>query len=90
MALPSGYDQSPLSPKVLIHDLAGALKYTYETSATSGSPTQDFNLRGLSVHLGLNDDYGNAVLLIDDPSNTLIDTDIFKSPKIKRQWNIQI
>ncbi len=90
MALPSGYDQSPLSPKVLIYNLDNVLQYTYETSAVASSPTQDFNLRGLSIHMGLNDDYGNAVLLIDDPSNTLIDTDIFKSPKIKRQWNIQI
>ena len=85
----SDYIASNLFPKVLIHDLDGTLQYTYETSQIATSPTQDFNLLGMNIHLGINDDYGNAVLEIEDNSNDLIET-ANKSSKIKRQWDIQI
>jgi hypothetical protein len=85
----SDYIASNLFPKVLIHDLDGSLQYTYETSQVASSPTQDFNLSGMNIHLGINDDYGNAVLDIEDNTNTLIET-TNKSCKIKRQWDIQI
>ena len=58
----SNYLASNLFPKILIHDLDGTLKYTYETSQIATSPTQDFKLQGMNIHLGINDDYGNAVL----------------------------
>ena len=85
----SNYIASNLFPKVLIHDLDGTLQYTYETSQITTNPTQDFNLSGLNIHLGINDDYGNAVLDIEDNTNALIET-TNKSCKIKRQWDIQI
>ena len=85
----SNYLASNLFPKILIHDLDDTLQYTYETSQIASTPTQDFNLSGLSIHLGINDDYGNAVLEIEDNDNALIES-TNKSSKIKRQWNIQI
>ena len=85
----SDYIASNLFPKVLIHDLDGTLQYTYETSQIATTPTQDFNLTGMNIHLGINDDYGNAVLDIEDNTNALIETKN-KSSKIKRQWDIQI
>lgn len=85
----SNYIASNLFPKILIHDLTNTLKYTYETSQVASSPTQNFKLSGMNIHLGINDDYGNAVLEIEDNTNALIES-INKSCKIKRQWNIQI
>lgn len=91
MTLTTGYDPTPLAPKVLIHDLDGNLQYTYEASQIAASPTQDFYLRGLSLHLGKDDDYGNASLIIDDPNASLVDTtNTRRVCKIKRQWSIQI
>jgi hypothetical protein len=85
----SNYIASNLFPKILIHNLDGTLKYTYETSQIATSPTQDFSLNGIHIHLGINDDYGNATLEIQDNSNLLIETNNKKS-KIKNQWSIQI
>ena len=85
----SDYIASNLFPKILIHDLDGTLRYTYEASQIATTPTQDFTLTGLAVHLGTNDDYGNAVFEITDNDNSLIET-ANKSSKIKRQWDIQI
>ena len=91
MTLTPNYDPTPLAPKVLIHDLDGNLQYTYEASQIAASPTQDFYLRALSIHLGKDDDFGNATLVIDDPSNTLTDTtNTRRVCKIKRQWSIQV
>jgi len=90
LALPSGFDPNPLAPKILIHDTSGVLQYTYETSATNTSPTQDFELAGMTMHLGVNADYGTCVLLINDNNNTLTDTSLRKAAKIKRQWTVQV
>lgn len=91
MTLTNGYDPTPLAPKILIHDLDGNLQYTYEASQITASPTQDFYLRALSVHIGKDDDFGNASLVIDDPNASLVDTgNTRRVCKIKRQWNIQI
>lgn len=83
------YLASNLFPKILIHDLDGTLKYTYETSQIATNPTQNFNLNGIHIHLGINDDYGNATLEIEDNDNQFIETNN-KKCKIKNQWNIQI
>ena len=90
MTITPSYNANPLAPKVLIYDLDDVLQYTYESSQIAASPTQNFNLRSLSLHLGINDDYGNASLIIDDPSALLVDTTINKASKIKRQWRIRI
>lgn len=91
MTITPSYDPTPLAPKVLIHDLDGNLQYTYEATQIAASPTQDFYLRGLSIHLGKDDDFGNASLVIDDPNASLVDTtNTRRVCKIKRQWNIQI
>ena len=74
MTLTPSYDPTPLAPKVLIHDLDGNLQYTYEAAQIAASPTQNFYLRALSLHLGKDDDFGNASLVIDDPSAALVDT----------------
>ena len=85
----SNYLASNLFPKILIHDLTNTLKYTYETSQVASNPTQNFKLNAMSIHLGINDDYGNAVLEIEDNANSLLENRE-KNCKIKRQWNIQI
>lgn len=90
MTFPTGFNAGTLSPKVLIYNLAETLQYTYESSQIATSPTQDFNLRALSLHIGSNDDYGNAVLIIDDPNNEFTDGSARKASKIKRQWMIKI
>jgi len=90
LTITPGYNADPLNPEVYIYNLSDVLQYTFQTSATQASPTQDFQLRSYRVHSGLNDDYGSLTLLIDDPSNTLTDTTNIRRPcKIKRQWTIQ-
>ena len=90
MAITPSYDPSHLAPKILIHDLDGTLKYTYEAEQIAASPTQDFQLRALKLHLGINDDIGNSVLLIEDPNNALTETTARSDSKIKRQWTVQV
>lgn len=90
MTLPTGFNTNGLSPKVLIYNLAETLQYTYESAQLSGAPVQNFKLRALSLHIGKDDDYGNAVLLIDDPNNELTDETTRKASRIQRQWMIKI
>ena len=93
MSLTPNYDTNPLEPKIIITDRTGVEKYRYETSTTTSSvsPQQDFKLRELSIHMGVNSDYGYCILKIDDPDNTLTDTEkVRRDSKIERQWDIQI
>lgn len=85
------YNPDPLAPEIYIYDLADVLQYTYQTSATQASPTKDFKVRALKIHLGINSDYGNSTIVIDDPDNLLTDnTSLRREAKIKRQWRIVI
>ena len=59
------YDPSGLSPKILIHDLSGTLQYTYESDQIAITPTKDFKVESVKLHLGINDDYGNLVITIN-------------------------
>lgn len=91
MSLNSNYDPTPLAPEVYIYNLSDVLQYTFQTSITQASPTQNFKVRSLAIHLGVNDDYGNAALIIDDPDNNLTDSSLIRRPcLIERQWPIQI
>jgi hypothetical protein len=85
----SNYIASNLFPSIIIRRLNDSIAYVYEAPQISSNPQQSFNLTGMNIHLGINDDYGNAVLEIEDNTNALIET-TNKSCKIKRQWNIQI
>jgi hypothetical protein len=85
------YNPDPLAPEIYIYNIADVLQYTFQTSATQGSPTKDFILRSLKIHLGVNSDYGNATLVIDDPSNLLTNlSSLRRESKIQRQWKIKI
>lgn len=91
MTYPTGYNPSQLSPEVFIYDHSNVLKYTFQTSTTQGSPTQDFKLTDLTFTNEGDGAYGHAILIIQDNDGALIDkTELRRRSKIKRQWNIQI
>jgi hypothetical protein len=93
MVLTPNYDVNELSPRIIITDRTGVVKYIYETTVTTTEPNarQDFTLSELKVHSGANSDYGYAILKIDDRNNDLTDvTNTLRDSKIERQWDIQI
>jgi hypothetical protein len=97
MSMNTGYVPLPLAPQIFIHDIntaephnEGNADYVYQTSQIDPSPTQDFSLRALKLHCGVNDDVANAVMLIDDPDGNLIEPTGRSDCKIKRQWRVQI
>jgi hypothetical protein len=93
MVLTPNYDVNELSPRIIITDRTGVVKYIYETTVTTTEPNarQDFTLSELKVHSGSNSDHGYAILKIDDRNNDLTDvTNTLRDSKIERQWDIQI
>ena len=93
MVLTPNYDVNELSPRIIITDRTGVVKYIYETTVTTTEPNarQDFTLSELKAHSGANSDYGYAILKIDDRNNDLTDvTNTLRDSKIERQWDIQI
>ncbi|MBI5697302.1 MAG: hypothetical protein HZC29_02135 [Thaumarchaeota archaeon] len=91
--VPSGYDPQPLYVTVKIKDANGTLKYTYESPQVKagGSEVQDFTLLSWKIHGGIGTDFGNATIVINDPSGLLYDTTNPDRPlKIKGQWSLEI
>lgn len=88
--LSDGYDPTPLAPQIIIYNYAGVEQYRYETSIVSATPTQDFQLAALKLHLGINDDYGYLQLLIHDNNNALTDITQLRPASIARQWSIKL
>ena len=93
MGLTPNYDVNELSPRIIITDRTGVVKYIYETTVTTTEPNarQDFTLSDLKVRTNVNGNYGQAFLKIDDRNNDLTDvTNTLRDSKIERQWDIQI
>jgi len=90
MSFVSGFDPTESSPEVYIYDYDEVLKYTYQTSKTQASPTQDFRLTDLELTIEGNGGYGHTKLILEDNNNALLDTTSRKKCVIKREWIIQI
>jgi len=90
MTLTPSFDPTESAPEIFIYDYDGVLQYTYQTSKTQVSPTQDFRLTDLTLTSESNGSYGHATLLLEDNSGALIDTTLRRKSKIKREWDIQI
>lgn len=90
MTLTPNFNPTESAPEVYIYDYDGALQYTYQTSKTQASPTQDFRLTDLTMSIESNGSYGHATLLLEDNANNLIDTTLRRKCTIKREWDIQI
>ena len=90
MTLTPNYDPTESAPEIYIYDYNNTLQYTYQTSKTQASPTQDFRLTDLTMNIELNGSYGHATLLLEDNAGNLIDTTLRRKSTIKREWDIQI
>lgn len=91
MSYPSGYDARGLAPTIVIKDITGATKFTWEHKNVDPSPTQDFDLIGWQVEGGVNTFHGIATIIIDDRNQTLLDTtDLGRPLKIKNGWEMII
>jgi len=90
MTLTPNFNPTESAPEVFIYDYNGVIQYTYQTSKTQVSPTQDFRLTDLSFTVEANGSYGHATLLLEDNANVLIDTTLRRKSLIKREWDIQI
>jgi hypothetical protein len=90
MSLTPNFNPTESAPEIFIYDYDGVLQYTYQTSKTQASPTQDFRLTDLSFTIEANGSYGHATLLLEDNSNVLIDTTLRRKALIKREWDVQI
>lgn len=90
MTLPTGWNGKALSPSIEISDLDDTEQFTFISEAVNPAGTRDFNLNALGIHAGVNDDHGNALLLIEDSANIMTDNDVRRASKIKNQWNLKI
>jgi hypothetical protein len=89
--LPSGYDPNPLHPRIIITNLSGGAAYTFESEQLLATPTQDFKLQALKLHLGTDDDFGYLQLVIHDHDNVLTDLTKNRRPGlIGREWAVQL
>lgn len=91
--VPSGYNPTPLYPKIIIKDASGVTKYTYETPEVKAGAQeiQDFILEDWKIHGGVGTDFGHAQIVINDPNGLLYDTTDPERPlKIKGQWSLEI
>jgi len=84
----TGYDPTPLMPKLTIYDLDGLEKYSFTSTLLDSSAVRDFNLRSLAGHIGLNDDTGSLSFVIDDVNSALVDSD--GTCKIQAEWEIKL
>lgn len=91
MTLTPNYNPNPLHPIIIITDQEGGPAYTFESKQLNPTPTQDFNLEALRMHVGVDDDFGYLQLLIHDHNNIFTDTTKDRRPgKIGREWGIQL
>ena len=66
MTLTPNFDPTESAPEVFIYDYDNVLQFTYQTSKTQASPTQDFRLTDLSFTIEGNGTYSHAVLMLED------------------------
>jgi len=90
MTLTPNFDPTESAPEVFIYDYDGVLQFTYQTSKTQASPTQDFRLTDLNMTIESNGAYGHCTLLLEDNAGSLIDTTLRRKCTIKREWDIQV
>lgn len=91
MTLTPNYNPNPLHPRIVITDLEGGPAYTFESEQLNPTPTQDFKLEALSMHVGVDGDFGFLRLLIHDHDNILTDLTNSKRPGvIGREWAVQL
>jgi len=89
--LTPNYNPNPLHPRIIITNQTGGQAYTFESAQLVSTPTQDFKLEALKLHLGTDDDYGYLQLVIHDHDNSLTDLTDNKRPGIiGREWGIQL
>ena len=89
--LPTGYNPNELHPRVIITNLSGGAAYTYESVKLNATPTQDFKLQAMNLHLGIDNDFGTLQLLIHDHDNVFTDSSNTDRPGIiGREWAVQL
>ena len=88
--IPSGYNGKALSPSIELSDLDDTEQFTFISKSVDAGGVRDFNLQTVAIHTGINDDHGNALLLIEDSGNIMTDADVRRATKIKNQWNLKI
>jgi len=91
MTLTPNYNPNQLHPKIIITNQYGGQAYTFESEQLNSTPTQDFKLESLKLHIGMDDDFGYLQLVIHDHNNVLTDiTSPKRSGVIGREWAIQL
>ena len=84
----SGYNPTPLMPKLSIYNLDGAEVYSFTSTLLDSNAPRDFNLRSMAGHIGINDDTGSLSFVIDDINDSLIDSD--GNCVIQEEWEIKL
>ena len=91
MTLTPGYNPSPLHPRIVITNKGGESAYNFVSKQLTSNPTQDFKMLSFKMELGINDNFGNLVILIHDHNNIFTDNTDNKRPSlIEREWGIQL
>jgi len=91
MSYPTGFDARGLNPRIIIKDIFGVVKFTWEHAKIDPSPTQDFDLVSWQIEGGVNTFHGIGSILIDDRNQALLDTtDLGRPITIKNGWEMII
>lgn len=81
-------DYNIVYPRLKIFDINDTELYNYTANTLDASGTRDFNLRSLALHLGINEDLGGLVFVIDDPDGNMIDSN--GEPLIQEQYGVKL
>jgi hypothetical protein len=91
MTLTPNYNPNQLNPRIIIKNNDGSTVYTFESEQLLASPTQDFKVEAMKLHLGIDEDFGYLQLVIHDHNNLLTDTsDSKRTSTISREWSIEL
>ena len=78
------------APEIFILDYDGVIQFTYQTSVTQASPTQDFRVQDVDISIQGNGEYGHATIVIEDNQGNLIDSSLRRKSVFKKEWGIII
>jgi len=89
MATPRN-DPTELAPKLEIFNEADTLQKTFETTKIAASPTQDITITDIVLEIGVGNNWGKLVYIINDDSNALTKNTIRRESTIERLWRTKL
>ena len=88
--LTTGFNPKESAPEIFIYDFDGVEQYSWSSSVTDSTPTQDFRLTDLTFTVEGNGSYGHAAIMLEDNAGNLLDSTLRRKCLIKKEWGVLI